>query len=60
MVTQSKTTGNRAKIDQLRNVLAQLLGEVLRRGFYGTAAVELNVVDGTIQRILRRTERVER
>ena len=59
MVTQSKTTGNQAKIDQLRSVLAQLLAEVLRRGYYGTAAVELSVVDGTIQCIRRKTERIE-
>ena len=60
MMTLSKTTGNQAKIDQLRKTLAAVLAEVLQRGFSGTAAVELRVVDGTIQRICRRTERIER
>jgi hypothetical protein len=60
MMTLSKTTGNEAKIDQLRTMLAAVLAEVLQRGFYGTAAVELRIADGTIQRIARRTERIER
>ena len=32
----------------------------LRRGFFGTAAVELSVQDGTIQHIRRTMERVEK
>jgi len=60
MMTLNETTGNQDKIDQLRKALTALLAEVLQRGFYGTAAVEVSIVDGTIQRIYRKTERVER
>lgn len=60
MTTLSNTTGNEAKIDQLRKTLAAVLAEVLQRGFCGTATVELRVVDGTIQHVCRRTERIER
>ncbi len=37
-----------------------MLAESLQRGFFGTAAVELSVQDGTIQHIRRRIERIER
>ena len=37
-----------------------LLKESLQRGFFGTAAVELNVQDGTIQHIRRMVERIEK
>ena len=35
-------------------------GRGARRGFFGTAAVELSVQDGTIQHIRRKVERVEK
>ena len=35
-------------------------GRGARRGFFGTAAVELSVQDGTIQHIRRMVERVEK
>ena len=44
----------------LRAALAEMLVEILRRGFHGTAGIELSVQDGTIQHIRRRIERVER
>lgn len=40
--------------------MAELLAEALRRGFFGTAAVELSVQDGTIQHIRRTVERIEK
>jgi hypothetical protein len=39
---------------------SEILAEALRRGFFGTAAVELSVQDGTIQHIRRRVERIEK
>ena len=45
---------------QLQSIMAELLAESLRRGFFGTAAVELSVQDGTIQHIRRKVERIEK
>jgi hypothetical protein len=60
MVTQARTPTNEQKVSQLREALAEILVEILRRGFHGTAAVELRVQDGTIQNIRRRIERIEK
>ena len=60
MMTHAKTTGNAKKVAQLQAVMAEVLTEALRRGFFGTAAVELSVQDGTIQNIRRRVERIEK
>jgi len=60
MITHVKTSGNAKKVAQLQTVMAEVLTEALRRGFFGTAAVELNVQDGTIQNIRRRVERIEK
>jgi hypothetical protein len=51
---------NAKKVAQLQEALAELLAEALRRGFFGTAAVELSVQDGTIQHIRRKVERIEK
>ena len=47
-------------IDADSHPSAELLAEALRRGFFGTAAVELSVQDGTIQHIRRTVERIEK
>ncbi len=60
MMTHAKTTGNAKKVAQLQAVMAEVLSEALRRGFFGTAAVELSVQDGTIQNIRRKVERIEK
>ena len=39
--------------------MAEILAESLRRGFYGKAAIELAIQDGTIQHIRRLIERIE-
>ena len=54
------TSGNRAKLEQLKNGWANLLAQAMQRGFYGQVAIELAVQDGTIQQIRQRVERVER
>ena len=60
MMTHTKSPANAKKVAQLKAALAEMLAEVLRRGFFGTAAVELSVQDGTIRHIRRTTERIER
>ncbi len=60
MTTLVKTPANQKKMSQLRVALGETLSCVLKRGFYGTAGVELTIQDGTIQSIRRKMERVER
>src|SRR3990172_6747240 len=60
MITHAATSGNAKKVAQLQMILAEILAEVLRRGFHGTAGVELSVQDGTIQHIRRKVERIEK
>lgn len=60
MITHGTSPGNVKKVAQLQSALAQILAEALKRGFFGTAAVELSVQDGTIQHIRRRVERIEK
>ena len=60
MTTLANTSGNRNKVPQVEAVLAQLLGETLRRGFFGAVRIELAIQDGTIQTIRRVVEQNER
>jgi hypothetical protein len=60
MSTHGTTPGNAKKVAQLQAIVAELLAEALRRGFFGTATVELSVQDGTIQHIRRTVERIEK
>lgn len=54
------TAGNAKKLARLQAILAELLSEALRRGFFGVVSVELSVQDGTIQHIRRRIEQIEK
>lgn len=47
-------------VEKLRQTLEALLERSLRRGFFGAAAVEISVQDGTIQHIRCRIEQLER
>jgi hypothetical protein len=60
MITHVTTASNAKKVAQVQAALADLLKESLQRGFFGTAAVELNIQDGTIQHIRRMVERIEK
>ena len=60
MITHVTTAANAKKVAQVQTALAELLKESLQRGFFGRAAVELNVQDGTIQHIRRMVERIEK
>ena len=59
-MTPMPTATNAKKVAQLQQAMAEILAEALRRGFFGTAAVEFSVQDGTIQNIRRKVERVEK
>jgi len=60
MTTLNTTPANQTKTAELEATLAEILAAVLRRGFYGSAGVELSVQDGTIQAIRRKVEQVQR
>lgn len=60
MMTHETTPGNVKKMEQLQRIMKELLAESLRRGFFGTATIEWNVQDGTIQHIRRIIDRVEK
>ena len=54
-MTDRKTTGtNQAKLSRVWDALDSLLRQVLKQGFHGTAAIELTIQDGTIQRLNKR------
>jgi hypothetical protein len=60
MTTLTTTPTNKTKVEQLETALAEILAESLRRGFYGKAAIELAIQDGTIQNIRRLVERIDK
>lgn len=60
MITQRHTATNEEKAAQACVALREMLADVLRRGFYGNARIEVAVQDGTIQHIRRTTDRIER
>ncbi len=57
---QCTSDTNRRKLARLQAVLSEMLGEALRRGYFGTMSIELGIADGTIQHIRRKTERLEK
>jgi len=60
MDTPVQTTANRNRVARAEAALCEVLAEATRRGFWGTASIEVIVADGAVQRICRRLERVER
>jgi hypothetical protein len=58
-MTPAANNCNAKKVARLQSLIAELLAETLRRGFFGTVTVELTVNDGTIQHIRRTVERIE-
>ena len=57
--SENTTSGNHAKLEQLKTGWADLLAQAMQRGFFGNVAIELAVQDGTIQHIRQRVERIE-
>jgi len=60
MVTHVATNTNAKHLAKIEAALAQLAAETLRRGFFGSASIEFHVQDGTIQKIRRQVERIEK
>ena len=60
MTTLIQTPVNRTKVNRVEAVLSEMLEESLRRGFHGTAVLEVSIQDGTIQHIRRRLEQIEK
>jgi hypothetical protein len=54
------SNNNAVRVEQLQKAWAEILAEVLRRGFFGTAEVEVHVQDGSIQCIRRKIEQIEK
>ena len=55
-----KPPANERMIVLLREAMAEILAEALKRGYHGTVGIELSVQDGTIQHVRRSLERIER
>jgi hypothetical protein len=60
MMNVVASTANVSKREQADRIWRQLLEESLRRGFFGTAGIEISVQDGIIQLIRRRLEQMEK
>ena len=60
MMTLENTAANKSKVLRAETAWSKLLGEVLKRGFYGTATLELSIQDGTIQHIRHKVEAIEK
>ncbi len=60
MTSKRHSSANQTKVARVRAACEELLDEVLRERFHGVAKVELVIADGTIQRISRAVERIEK
>ncbi len=60
MIKPCHTPANELKQSRAVDVWRETLVEVARRGFYGTAGIEISVQDGTIQTIRRIVDQIER
>lgn len=54
------TPANKQRLRQAETAWDELLAAVLRRGFHGTASLEVSVQDGTIQHLRRKVEQIEK
>jgi len=60
MTTLDCSPANQSKLTQIESAWRQVLTGALRKGFYGSATVEVSVQDGTIQHIRSRVEQIEK
>ena len=51
---------NLTQIEPLESMLRELLANVLRKGFYGTAGISITVNDGIIQHVRSQTDQVRK
>ena len=54
------TAFNYSKVQKAKAALNEMMAESLKRGFFGTARLEVAVQDGTIQHIRRSLELIEK
>jgi hypothetical protein len=59
-MTNAGNSTNVKKTADLEKALLEMLAATLKRGFFGTAAIEISVQDGTIQHIRRKVEQIEK
>lgn len=50
-MTTQDTQNNRDKIDRLLHVVREVLGRILKRGYYGSLNIKIQIEDGSIQNI---------
>jgi hypothetical protein len=55
-----ESDANKAKLARVKDAWQELLVTILKRGFYGTATLEVAVSDGTIQSIRKKVEHLEK
>lgn len=60
MKNMRQSTANQLKLERVQTAYEALVDEVLQPGFHGIAKLELVIGDGTIQRISRAVERIEK
>jgi hypothetical protein len=60
MMTLENTEANQTKLAQAESAWQQIVRRLLQRGFHGTASIEVNVQDGTIQHVRHRVEQVDK
>jgi hypothetical protein len=60
MTSKKQSPANQLKLSRVALFCEELCDEVLRSGFHGVARLELTIADGTIQRICRTVERVDK
>ncbi len=60
MMTHGTTPTNQLKVAQLQEAMGELLAQVLKQGFFGSAGGGLRIQDGSIQTIRRKIERIGR
>lgn len=56
----SESVVNRMRIGRAKALMEEMLRTSLRRGYFGTAAIEVRIADGTVQQVTQRLERVDR
>jgi hypothetical protein len=58
--TTDTMSANDKKVARVQTLLAELFNKTLRRGYFGTVSIEWQVVNGTVQAIRSRMERIEK
>jgi len=60
MVSMELSPRNKQKTVEAHKVLADLLGQVLKKEYHGSASIEIVIHEGSIQGITGRTEQKHR